>query len=100
VPVRGDVPVLAATVTVKFPGRLLPALAGTAIQGTALDAVQAQPVRVSTVSATAPPPAGTAVFAGVTEKWHGAASCVTATWILLTSTVACRAAGSGLALTL
>jgi hypothetical protein len=38
------------------------------------------------------------VFAGVTLKRQGAASCSTITWILLTSIVARRAAGSGFAL--
>jgi hypothetical protein len=99
VPVLGDGVLFVATVTVTVPERLLAAVAGTPIHETPLVADHEQPVSVSTESVTVPPFAETAVFAGETLYRHGAASCVTVTWILLTSTIAWRGVGSALALT-
>jgi hypothetical protein len=65
-----------------------------------LTADHAQPFNVSTLTVTEPPPAGTPAFAGATVKRQGAASCVSATCVLLTSIVARRTMASGFASTL
>ena len=58
--------VFLAIVIVSVPERLPVALAGSVIQGAAVAADHPQPVSVSMVSATVPPLAGTAEFAGPT----------------------------------
>jgi hypothetical protein len=88
VPVRADKPMFLPTVKISVPERVPDEAAGTAIHGAALVADHAQPVSVSTVTVIAPPFADTVALAGETPYRHGAASCMTATWILLTSTVA------------
>jgi len=65
-----------------------------------LTADHAQPFSVSTLTVTEPPPAGTPAFAGATVKRQGAASCVSASCVLLTSIVARRTIASGFASTL
>lgn len=99
VPARAAGAVFRAMLKVSDPERLLAALDGSAIHGTELAADQLHPVSVSTVRLTAPPFAETAEFAGLTLYRHGAASCVTATCVLLTSSVPCRGVGSPFALT-
>jgi hypothetical protein len=86
--VRGAGLVFLATPSATVPERLLEAVAGTVIHAAALAADHAQPVSVSTVSISVPPFAETAAFVGETVYRHGAASCITATWILLTSSEA------------
>lgn len=97
-PVRAA-PGFAATVTTTEPLRLPLAFAGRVSHAALLAADHEHPVNVSTVIVTAPPFADTAVFAGVTVKRQGAGSCRRRTWILLTSMVARRCAGSGFGIT-
>jgi hypothetical protein len=81
------------------PDRVPAVFGGSAIHGASAAAFQEQPANVSTVSVTAPPFADTVVLAGVTVKRHGAASCSSATSILLTLIPACRCTASGFAAT-
>src|SRR3954470_614616 len=69
------------------------------IQLESLAAVQAQPVSVSIVTLNAPPVAETAVLVGDTMNRHGAASCTIGNWVLLTSSMPRRSAGSAFAAT-
>ena len=99
VPVRADAPLFAATLSVTVPERLLDAAPGMAIHGAALAADHVQPVSVSTATEIVPPFAETVALVGDTPKRHGAASCVSDTWISFTSTVAWRGDGSAFGLT-
>ena len=65
-----------------------------------LVAFHAQPFNVSIVTGMVPPEAETAVFDGATLKRQGAASCVSDTCVLLTSSVARRRIASGFAMTI
>jgi hypothetical protein len=71
--------VFAATVscTIPFPVPLVPA--ATAIQGTLLDAVQAQVVPAVTETVAVPPAGSTVSEAGEIEYEHAGAACVTVT---------------------
>jgi len=88
---------LGATRSATVPDRFVPAFGGTVIHAAALDADQAHPFSVFTATATSPPAAETAAFAGTTLYRHGAASCDTATSRLLMSSAAWRGTASGLA---
>jgi len=74
VPVRAAVAVLRDTESVSVPERFPVAVGGTLIHGAWLAAVHAQPVSVSIVMPTSPPPAGTVAFVGATVYRQGAAS--------------------------
>ena len=95
-PVRAA-PSFAATLTVIVPARVPVEFAGMLIHAASVAAVHEQPVSVSTAIETAPPFADTVVLAGVTVNRHGAASCSSSTSVLLTSIVARRCDGAGLA---
>jgi hypothetical protein len=99
VPARAAAPVFVAILSVTVPERLLEVAPEIAIHGAALAADHAQPVSVSTATETVPPFAETVVLAGDTPKRHGAASCVSDTWMSFTSTVAWRGDGSAFGLT-
>ena len=77
VPLRAAAVVLGATESVSVPERLPVGVGGTVIHGAWLAAVHAQPVSVSIVMATSPPPAETVALVGATVYRQGAASWAT-----------------------
>jgi hypothetical protein len=85
VPVRPG-PAFGAMVRTSAPVRFPLEDCGSDIQAASLDAAQAHPVSVWTVTLSAPPAAGTAALKGDTLYRHGAASCRTVIVVLLTST--------------
>lgn len=99
VPTR-SVPGFAAARSVNAPLVVPVAVPAIVSHAESLTADHAQPFNVSTVTVIDPPAAGTPALAGATVKRHGAPSCVSATCVLLTSSVARRTIASGFARTL
>jgi len=67
-----------------------------AIHSALLRAVHLHPFDVETATLASRVPGGTVCVSGVRVKRHGAASCITRTWLSLTTISASRIDGTGL----
>jgi len=95
VPVRGP-PLFAATRNVTVPVPSPSGLDTIAIHSALLCAVHLQPFKAETATLASRVLGGSVCVSGVSVKRHGAASCITRTWLSLTTISPSRIDGTGL----